>query len=80
MSAVSGRFVRLAVPVSRALTVQGPRTFTTSAVARKSATETVKDGLKSVDRAVSDKIVIPGLDAAGTCHRARLHGVDVSHR
>ncbi|POR36960.1 Uncharacterized protein TPAR_02847 [Tolypocladium paradoxum] len=64
MSAVSGRFLRLAVPVSRTFTVQAPRAFTTSAVVRKSASETIKDGLKSVDRAVCDKIVIPGLDAA----------------
>ncbi|PNY24952.1 Uncharacterized protein TCAP_05114 [Tolypocladium capitatum] len=64
MSFVSEKFIRLAVPVSRALTVQAPRALTTSAVVRKSASETVKDGLKSVDRAISDNVIIPGLDAA----------------
>jgi hypothetical protein len=33
------------------------RPISTSSVLHKSATETVKDGLKTVDRAVSDKIV-----------------------
>jgi len=33
------------------------RTFATTALRQKTATETVKDTLKAVDRAVSDKIV-----------------------
>lgn len=56
---------RMAVaPISRVAVASASRTrtFTTSIAARKSATETVKDGLKTVDRAVSDKIV-DGIDA-----------------
>ncbi len=34
-----------------------PRVFSTSFVTRKSATEAVKDTVKTVDRAVSDKLV-----------------------
>ena len=57
---------RMAVaPIYRVAVASAPRTFTTSIAARKSATETVKDGLKTVDRAVSDKIV-DGIDAGGT--------------
>lgn len=33
---------------------------------RKNPTETVKDGLKTVDRTVTDNVVLPGLEAAGT--------------
>ncbi|KAL2881488.1 hypothetical protein SGCOL_003054 [Colletotrichum sp. CLE4] len=43
--------------------VAAPRTFTTSFAAQKSATETVKDGLKTVDRKVSDKLV-DGINAS----------------
>ncbi|KAJ0164516.1 hypothetical protein CTA2_810 [Colletotrichum tanaceti] len=39
-----------------------PRSFATTVPAQKSATETVKDGLKTVDRKVSDKLV-DGIDA-----------------
>ncbi|KAM0277277.1 hypothetical protein ACHAQH_005936 [Verticillium albo-atrum] len=46
-----------ALPITRAATIAAPRTFTTTPFASKSATETVKDGLKTVDRAVSDKLV-----------------------
>jgi len=38
-----------------------PRLFSTSITQQKSATETVKDGLKSVDRAVSD-VAVAGID------------------
>jgi hypothetical protein len=41
---------------SRAFAV-APRAFSTSFIVRKSATEAVKDTVKGVDRAVSDKIV-----------------------
>jgi len=34
-----------------------PRAFSTTIIQRKSATETVKDTVKTVDRAVSDKLV-----------------------
>lgn len=57
---------RVATALPRAsIAAHAPRAFSTSIVYQKSATETVKDGLKSVDRAVSDKLV-DGLDVAGT--------------
>jgi hypothetical protein len=57
---------RLATALPRAsIATQAPRAFSTSFAHQKTATETVKDGLKTVDRAVSDKLV-DGLDAAGT--------------
>jgi len=37
--------------------VVAPRLFSTTVVAQKSATEAVKDTIKGVDRAVSDKLV-----------------------
>lgn len=40
------------------------RTFTQSSPIYKSATETVKEGLKTVDRAVSDKLV-DSIEAGG---------------
>lgn len=61
-------FRRLAtapLPATRVAAVSASRTFTTSFAAQKSATETVKDGLKSVDRVVSDKLV-DGINAGGT--------------
>jgi hypothetical protein len=44
-----------------------PRLFTTSVVQQKTATDTVKDGLKQVDRAVSD-VAVAGIDKGGQCH------------
>ncbi|OAP58778.1 hypothetical protein AYL99_06075 [Fonsecaea erecta] len=38
-----------------------PRLFSTTVIRKKSATETVKDGLKTVDRAVSD-VAVAGID------------------
>ena len=55
---------RPASALTRVFAAQTPRAFTTSFAAHKTATETVKSGLKSVDRAVSDKVV-DGIDAAG---------------
>jgi hypothetical protein len=43
-----------------------PRLFSTAAVYHKSATETVKDGLKAVDRTVSD-VAVKGIDAGSKC-------------
>lgn len=40
------------------------RAFSSTVVYQKTATQTVKDGVKSVDQAVSSKIV-DGIDAAG---------------
>ena len=42
-----------------------PRLFSTAIVQQKSATDTVKDGLKAVDRTVSDAAVA-GIDKGGT--------------
>ncbi|KAG4429361.1 hypothetical protein IFR05_015160 [Cadophora sp. M221] len=41
------------------------RAFSTTFVARKSATETVKDGVKTVDRKVSD-VLVEGIEAGQT--------------
>lgn len=53
-----------------------PRLFSTAVVYRKSATETVKDGLKAVDRTVADAAV-KGIDAGGKSRqsgaKATLH-------
>ncbi|EXJ85689.1 hypothetical protein A1O1_06057 [Capronia coronata CBS 617.96] len=43
---------------------QSPRLFSTAIVHQKSATEAVKDGLKKVDRAVSD-VAVAGIDKTG---------------
>ncbi|PHH77687.1 hypothetical protein CDD82_3398 [Ophiocordyceps australis] len=64
MSFITKKIIGAAIPASRTVSVQAPRAFGTCAVLSKSATESVKDGLKSVDRAVSDNVVLPGLDAA----------------
>jgi hypothetical protein len=48
---------------SRVALVQTPRQFSISARYQKSATETVKDAAKTVDRKVSDKLV-DGINAA----------------
>lgn len=42
-----------------------PRAFSTSFVARKSATETVADAAKTVDRKVSD-VLVDGIEASRT--------------
>lgn len=49
--------LRQSVTISR----QAPRLFSTTLVQKKTATETAKDALKSVDRTVSDTIV-KGID------------------
>ncbi|KAH9227174.1 hypothetical protein K456DRAFT_1902754 [Colletotrichum gloeosporioides 23] len=53
---VGRRMTTLPCVVPRAVAV-APRQFTTTTPVHKSATETVKDGLKTVDRKVSDKLV-----------------------
>lgn len=53
---VGRRMATLPRVVPRAAAI-APRQFTTTTPAHKSATETVKDGLKTVDRKVSDKLV-----------------------
>jgi hypothetical protein len=55
----------LRTAVRSSVTRSSPRLFSTAVVQRKSATDTVKDGLKSVDRAVSD-VAVAGIDKGGT--------------
>lgn len=58
MSFLTQRLPRsLATSIPRTLTTTSIRTFTTSPALSKTATDSVKDGLKTVDRAVSDKLV-----------------------
>ncbi|EMR69762.1 hypothetical protein MGN70_009204 [Eutypa lata] len=57
MSYLSEITARRMALTARASLVQAPRQFSTSIAAQKSATESVKDGLKTVDRKVSDKLV-----------------------
>ncbi|RVX67797.1 hypothetical protein B0A52_07725 [Exophiala mesophila] len=59
-------FLSRTTPIARTLarssiTQQSPRCFSVAAVHQKSATEAVKDGLKKVDRAVSD-VAVAGID------------------
>lgn len=61
LTEVAGRRMAIA---ARASVVQAPRQFSTSLAAQKSATETVKDSLKTVDRKVSDKLV-DGINVGG---------------
>ena len=78
MSSITGIVSRRAAMVPRALVaaqVHAPvatRAFTTTPVTQKTPTESVKEGLKKVDRAVSDKIVT-GIDAASTFCPYTLH-------
>ncbi|RDA92756.1 hypothetical protein CP533_1412 [Ophiocordyceps camponoti-saundersi (nom. inval.)] len=71
MSLATHRFVRFVAsrPIARRVYPQR-RGFVTTPALCKSATETVKDGLKSVDRRVSDNVLIPGLDAAAKVKEA----------
>lgn len=59
-------FFLKAQPIIRqaAIARPSPRLFSTAVVYQKSATETVKDGLKAVDRTVSDTVVA-GIDKGG---------------
>jgi hypothetical protein len=68
MSSFLTRTARPATTLSRTIAIPASRPFTTTLIQQKTAKDSVKDGLKSVDRAVSDNIVLPGLDAAGTFH------------
>lgn len=54
-----------------------PRAFSTSFAVRKTATETVKDGLKTVDRAVADKIV-DGIEIGQTAAQKAKQATGIS--
>ena len=57
MSFLTETAIRRLAMTSRTAMVQAPRAFSTGVAYRKSATDTVKDTVKKVDRAVSDKLV-----------------------
>ncbi|KAF9872875.1 lea domain protein [Colletotrichum karsti] len=77
IEATGRRIATLPRVVPRAVTV-APRHFTTSTPAQKSATETVKDGLKTVDRKISDKLV-DGINVGSTvASKVKEAGADVS--
>lgn len=59
------RTAAIATPASRIAVARSSRTFTTSLAAQKTASETVKDELKHIDRVVSDKLV-DGINLACT--------------
>ncbi|KAK5995567.1 hypothetical protein PT974_03980 [Cladobotryum mycophilum] len=59
----TSRTVAATLSASRIAAAHSSRAFTTTYPVQKTATETVKDGLKTVDRAVSDKLV-DGIDLA----------------
>ena len=65
MSFLTQTLARRATVIPRAATAVSARHFTTSLAAQKTMTESAKDGMKTVDRAVSDKLV-DGLDAASS--------------
>ncbi|UNI17464.1 hypothetical protein JDV02_003805 [Purpureocillium takamizusanense] len=79
MSFLTERVLRLATPAASRVaavvtttsrtttTITTPRAaalFSTTSPASKTPTEAAKEGLKKADRAVSDNILVPGLDAA----------------
>ncbi|KAM0327212.1 hypothetical protein ACHAQA_006346 [Verticillium albo-atrum] len=69
-----------AIPLTRAAAITAPRAFTTTPFASKSATETVKDGLKAVDRTVSDKLV-DGINAgSNAAQKVKATADDVSSK
>jgi len=74
----TSRTAAIVAPVSRIAAVRTSRTFTTSLAAQKTATETVKDGLKHVDRAVSDKLVDGINIAAAASHKVKEKAEDLS--
>ncbi|KAL7938889.1 hypothetical protein V8C35DRAFT_276111 [Trichoderma chlorosporum] len=53
----ASRTAAIVAPASRIAAVRTSRTFTTSLAAQRTASEVVKDELKHIDRAVSDKLV-----------------------
>ncbi|KAH7156886.1 hypothetical protein EDB81DRAFT_403341 [Dactylonectria macrodidyma] len=58
----------------RMIAIQAPRSFSTSIAFNRTATETIKDGVKTVDRAVSDKLV-DGINASETVAQKVKEGV-----
>jgi uncharacterized protein YjbJ (UPF0337 family) len=66
--------------IPRTALVSVPRaSFTTSIILQKTAAETAKDGLKAVDRAVSDKLV-DGINIGGMSHIFKNVDAALSYR
>ncbi|KAL7951441.1 hypothetical protein V8C42DRAFT_7868 [Trichoderma barbatum] len=74
----ASRTAAIATPVSRIAAVRTSRTFTTSLAAQRTASETVKDSLKHVDRAVSDKLVDGINIATAASHKVMETAEDLS--
>lgn len=75
----ASRTAAIATPASRIAVARSSRTFTTSLAAQKTATETVKDELKHIDRVVSDKLV-DGINlASAASHKVRETAEDLSN-
>ncbi|KAL6898993.1 hypothetical protein GGI43DRAFT_407556 [Trichoderma evansii] len=73
------RTAAIATPVSRIAAVRTSRTFTTSLAAQKTATETVKDELKHIDRVVSDRLVDGINIATAASHKVKETAEDLSN-
>ncbi|KAH7155163.1 hypothetical protein B0J13DRAFT_544923 [Dactylonectria estremocensis] len=58
----------------RMIAIQAPRAFSTSFAYNRTAPEAIKDSLKTVDRAVSDKLV-DGINASETVTQKVKEGV-----
>ncbi|KAH6606043.1 hypothetical protein Trco_005196 [Trichoderma cornu-damae] len=74
----TSRTAATVAPVSRIAAVRTSRTFTTSMHVRRTATETVKDGLKHIDRAVSDKLVDGINIATAASHKVKETAEDLA--
>ncbi|KAK4063943.1 uncharacterized protein Triagg1_9271 [Trichoderma aggressivum f. europaeum] len=73
------RTAAVVTPVSRIAAVRTSRTFTTSLAAQRTATEAVKDELKHIDRAVSDKLVDGINIATKASHKVMETAEDLSN-
>ncbi|KAK7423210.1 hypothetical protein QQZ08_009207 [Neonectria magnoliae] len=74
MSFLTESILRRATIIPRITFAQAPRAFSTHFALNRTATEAVKDGVKTVDRVVSDKIV-DGIDASATVGSKLKQGV-----
>lgn len=72
MSFLTENIVRQVTLIPRIIARQSPRAFSTSLVFNRTATEAIKDGAKSIDRAVSDKLV-DGINATGELFLPHTH-------
>ncbi|KAL7918775.1 hypothetical protein ACQKWADRAFT_303301, partial [Trichoderma austrokoningii] len=75
----ASRTAAIAAPASRISAARTSRTFTTSLAAQKTASETVKDELKHIDRVVSDKLVDGINIATAASHKVKETAEDLSN-